>query len=57
MGGDFYDCGGVVMFLDYFKYMGLNGMYVCMVFEYLGDNFFIFIKVYNYRGLLLYMVK
>lgn len=37
--------------------MGLNGIYVCMVFEYLGDNFLMFIKVYNYRGLLLYMVK
>lgn len=47
----------VVKLVDYFKYFGLNGQYVCMVFEYLGDNFLILIKYLDYSGIFFYMVK
>ncbi|EFJ18050.1 hypothetical protein SELMODRAFT_53092, partial [Selaginella moellendorffii] len=47
----------VVKLLDHFKHSGPNGQHVCMVFEFLGDNLLTIIKLYNYRGLPLPMVK
>ena len=47
----------IVTLLDHFKYRGPNGQHVCLVYEYLGDNLFSFIKYYDYKGMPLKMVK
>ncbi|CAJ2654561.1 SRSF protein kinase 2-like [Trifolium pratense] len=47
----------VVKLLDHFKHSGPNGMHVCMVFEFLGDNLLTLIKYSDYRGVPLSMVK
>ncbi|BFI43522.1 serine/threonine-protein kinase SRPK3 [Marchantia polymorpha subsp. ruderalis] len=55
--GDPENCKGVVRLLDHFKHCGPNGQHVCMVFELLGDNLLTLIKLYNYQGLPLDMVR
>lgn len=55
--GDPDDKKCVVKLLDHFKHSGPNGQHVCMVFEYLGDNFLTLIKYSDYRGVPLHMVK
>ncbi|XP_038707030.1 SRSF protein kinase 3-like isoform X2 [Tripterygium wilfordii] len=47
----------VVKLLDHFKHSGPNGLHMCMVFEYLGDNLLTLIKYSDYRGVPLHMVK
>jgi serine/threonine-protein kinase SRPK3 len=55
--GDPYDKKCVVKLLDHFKHSGPNGIHVCMVFEFLGDNLLTLIKYSDYRGVPLSMVK
>ncbi|XP_022995742.1 serine/threonine-protein kinase SRPK-like isoform X2 [Cucurbita maxima] len=55
--GDIEDKKCVVKLLDHFKHSGPNGLHVCMVFEYLGDNLLTLIKYADYRGIHLHMVK
>ncbi|KAJ7976032.1 Protein kinase [Quillaja saponaria] len=55
--GDTDDKKCVVKLLDHFKHSGPNGLHVCMVFEYLGDNLLTLIKYSDYRGLPIHMVK
>lgn len=55
--GDPEDNKCVVKLLDNFKHSGPNGLHVCMVFEYLGDNLLTLIKYSDYRGIPLHMVK
>ena len=55
--GDMEDKKCVVKLLDHFKHSGPNGLHVCMVFEYLGDNLLTLIKYADYRGVPLHMVK
>ncbi|KAF5181444.1 kinase dsk1 [Thalictrum thalictroides] len=55
--GDPDDKKNVVKLLDHFKHSGPNGQHICMVFEYLGDNFLTLIKYSNYRGMPLHLVK
>eukprot|EP00698_Gefionella_okellyi_P022804 TRINITY_DN7613_c0_g1_i1.p1 TRINITY_DN7613_c0_g1~~TRINITY_DN7613_c0_g1_i1.p1 ORF type:complete len:606 (+),score=155.71 TRINITY_DN7613_c0_g1_i1:52-1869(+) len=47
----------VVRLLDNFTHKGPNGLHVCMVFEVLGSNLLSLIKLYNYRGIPLAVVK
>jgi len=55
--GDPDDKKCVVKLLDHFKHSGPNGVHVCMVFEFLGDNLLTLIKYSDYRGVPLSMVK
>lgn len=55
--GDPDDNRCVVKLLDHFKHSGPNGIHVCMVFEFLGDNLLTLIKYTDYRGIPLPMVK
>ncbi|XP_020104817.1 serine/threonine-protein kinase SRPK-like [Ananas comosus] len=55
--GDPNDNRCVVKLLDHFKHSGPNGIHVCMVFEFLGDNLLTLIKYTDYRGIPLPMVK
>ncbi|KAK7262222.1 hypothetical protein RJT34_29785 [Clitoria ternatea] len=55
--GDPNDKKCVVKLLDHFKHSGPNGLHVCMVFEFLGDNLLTLIKYSDYRGVPLSMVK
>jgi serine/threonine-protein kinase SRPK3 len=55
--GDPDDKKCVVKLLDHFKHSGPNGIHVCMVFEFLGDNLLTLIKYSDYRGVPLSMVK
>lgn len=54
---NYLGCKYVVSLLDLFEYKGLNGIYVCMVFEVLGENLFGLIKKWNYWGILMLFVK
>ncbi|KAK2409022.1 Protein kinase superfamily protein [Trifolium repens] len=55
--GNLDDKKCVVKLLDHFKHSGPNGIHVCMVFEFLGDNLLTLIKYSDYRGVPLSMVK
>ncbi|CAL5212210.1 unnamed protein product [Lathyrus oleraceus] len=55
--GDPDDKKCVVKLLDHFNHSGPNGLHVCMVFEFLGDNLLTLIKYSDYRGVPLSMVK
>ncbi|KAL5056206.1 hypothetical protein RYX36_036888 [Vicia faba] len=55
--GDPDDKKCAVKLLDHFKHSGPNGVHVCMVFEFLGDNLLTLIKYSDYRGVPLSMVK
>ncbi|KAJ1385495.1 Serine/threonine-protein kinase, active site [Sesbania bispinosa] len=55
--GDPDDKKCVVKLLDYFKHSGPNGLHVCLVFEFLGDNLLTLVKYSDYRGVPLPMVK
>lgn len=55
--GDGDEVMNVVCLYDSFMYEGLNGMYVCMVFDVLGDNLLTLIKRYEYLGVSLLGVK
>ncbi|XP_058762594.1 uncharacterized protein LOC131635976 [Vicia villosa] len=55
--GDPNDKKCVVKLLDHFEHSGPNGVHVCMVFEFLGDNLLTLIKYSDYRGVPLSMVK
>nr|GEX13831.1 serine/threonine-protein kinase SRPK-like [Tanacetum cinerariifolium] len=55
--GDPDDKKVVVKLLDNFKHSGPNGLHVCMVFEFLGDNLLTLIKYTDYRGVPLLKVK
>ncbi|KAK9904075.1 hypothetical protein WJX75_003847 [Coccomyxa subellipsoidea] len=46
-----------VRLYDWFEHTGAHGRHICMVFEVLGDNLLALIKVYNYRGVPLPLVK
>lgn len=47
----------VVQLVDSFEHYGPHGTHVCMVFENLGCNLLTLIKLYNYRGLPIPLVK
>ncbi|KAM3301719.1 hypothetical protein P3S67_016221 [Capsicum chacoense] len=47
----------VAKLLDNFKHSGPNGQYVCIIFEYLGDNLLTLLKYTDYRRLPIHMVK
>ncbi|KAJ1397799.1 Serine/threonine-protein kinase, active site [Sesbania bispinosa] len=55
--GDHDDKKCVVKLLDHFKHSGPNGLHVCLVFEFLGDNLLTLVKYSGYRGVPLPMVK
>ncbi|KAJ8750045.1 hypothetical protein K2173_013960 [Erythroxylum novogranatense] len=55
--GDPDDRKCVVKLLDHFKHSGPNGLHICMIFEYLGDNLLSLIKYSDYRGVPLHKVK
>ena len=47
----------IVSLLSHFIHKGTNGSHVCMVFEILGVNLLDLIKLYNYKGIPLPIVK
>ena len=55
-GGTFED-PHVVELVDYFQHDGPHGTHVCMVFEPLGENLLHAIKLFDYRGLPIAVVK
>ncbi|KAL6748122.1 kinase-like domain-containing protein, partial [Haematococcus lacustris] len=46
-----------VHLLDHFQHTGPNGRHVCMVFEVLGDNLLALIKMFDYRGVPIPIVR
>ncbi|BDA45693.1 probable SRSF protein kinase 2 [Coccomyxa sp. Obi] len=55
--GDAENAKHCVRLYDWFEHSGANGRHMCMVFEVLGDNLLSLIKLYNYRGIPLPLVK
>ena len=47
----------VVHLLDWFEHFGPNGKHVCIVLESLGDNLLTLVKMYDYRGIPMEVVK
>jgi serine/threonine-protein kinase SRPK3 len=43
--------------LDSFDHLGPHGRHVCMVFEVLGDNLLALIKLFDYKGVPLPVVR
>ena len=47
----------VAHLLDWFEHLGPNGKHVCIVMESLGDNLLTLVKLYDYRGIPMEVVK
>jgi len=55
--GDPENKKSVVRMWEHFVHKGPNGNHVCMIFEVLGSNLLDLIKLYNYQGIPLPLVK
>ncbi|UKK02838.1 serine/threonine protein kinase [Theileria orientalis] len=57
LGQNYNPTKGVVSYIDYFKVDGPNGTHICVVFEAMGPNILTLIRLYQFQGIPMDLVK
>ncbi|BAM41906.1 serine/threonine protein kinase [Theileria orientalis strain Shintoku] len=57
LGQNYNPTKGVVSYIDYFKVEGPNGTHICVVFEAMGPNILTLIRLYQFQGIPMDLVK